>query len=71
MRGVGRADVPLYFKFPTTKQMRCPVNAYVFSVPIDPFTLDAAERTPGNRIVAFRQIEVDDGAWNLDVFKVF
>ena len=30
MQGVGRADVLLYFKCPTTKQMRCPVNAYVF-----------------------------------------
>jgi len=30
MRGVGRADVLLHFKCPTTKQMRCPVNAYVF-----------------------------------------
>ena len=29
MQGVGRADVLLYFKCPTTKQMRCPVNAYV------------------------------------------
>jgi hypothetical protein len=28
MQGVGRADVLLYFKRPTTKQMRCPVNAY-------------------------------------------
>jgi hypothetical protein len=28
MQGVGRADVLLYFKCPTTKQMRCPVNAY-------------------------------------------
>ena len=30
MQGVGCADVLLYFKYPTTKQMRCPVNAYVF-----------------------------------------
>ncbi len=30
MQGVGRADVLLYFKCPTTKQMRCPVNAYLF-----------------------------------------
>ena len=29
MQGVGCADVHLYFKCPTTKQMRCPVNAYV------------------------------------------
>ena len=29
MQGVGRADVLLYFKCPTTKQIRCPVNAYV------------------------------------------
>ena len=29
MQGVGRADVLLYFKGPTTRQMRCPVNAYV------------------------------------------
>lgn len=43
----------------------------IFSVPIDPFILDAAERTRGFRIVAFRQIQVDDGAWNLDVFQVF
>jgi two-component system NtrC family response regulator len=28
MQGVGRADVLLYFKCPTTKQMRCPVKAY-------------------------------------------
>jgi hypothetical protein len=28
MQGVGRADVLLYFKCPTTKQMLCPVNAY-------------------------------------------
>jgi len=28
MQGVGRADVLLYFKCPTTRQMRCPVNAY-------------------------------------------
>ena len=28
MQGVGCADVLLYFKRPTTKQMRCPVNAY-------------------------------------------
>ena len=28
MHGVGCADVLLYFKCPTTKQMRCPVNAY-------------------------------------------
>jgi hypothetical protein len=28
MQGVGRADVLLYFNCPTTKQMRCPVNAY-------------------------------------------
>ena len=28
MQGVGHADVLLYFKYPTTKQMRCPVNAY-------------------------------------------
>ena len=26
--GVGRADDLLYFKCPTTKQVRCPVNAY-------------------------------------------
>ncbi|MEN8806303.1 MAG: hypothetical protein ABF291_02420, partial [Desulfobacterales bacterium] len=33
--GVGRADVLLYFKCPTTKQMRCPVNAYgAFKCPI-------------------------------------
>ena len=31
MQGVGRADVLLYFKCPTTKQMRCPVNAYAVS----------------------------------------
>ena len=28
MQGVGCADVLLYFKSPTTKQMLCPVNAY-------------------------------------------
>jgi hypothetical protein len=28
MQGVERADVLLYFKRPTTQQMRCPVNAY-------------------------------------------
>jgi len=28
MQGVGSADVLLYFKCPTTKQMRCPENAY-------------------------------------------
>jgi len=28
MQGVGRADVLSYFKCPTTKQMRCAVNAY-------------------------------------------
>jgi hypothetical protein len=28
MQGVGRTDVTLYFKCPTIKQMRCPVNAY-------------------------------------------
>jgi hypothetical protein len=28
MQGVGRADDLLYFKCQTTKQMRCPVNAY-------------------------------------------
>ena len=28
MQGVGGADVLLYFKCPTTKQMRYPVNAY-------------------------------------------
>ena len=32
MQGVGHADVLLYFKCPTTKQMRCPVNAYSGSV---------------------------------------
>jgi len=37
MQGVGRADVLLYFKRPTTKQMRCPVNAYTISI----------ERLPG------------------------
>ena len=31
MQGVGRADVLLYFKCPTTRQMRCPVNAYAVS----------------------------------------
>ena len=30
MQGVGCADVLLYFKCPTTKQMRCPVNTYIF-----------------------------------------
>lgn len=43
----------------------------IFSVSIEALILDAAERTRGDRIVAFRQIEVDDGAWNLDVFQVF
>ena len=28
MQGVGRADILLYFKRPTTQQIRCPVNAY-------------------------------------------
>ena len=28
MRGIRRADVLLYFKCPTTKEIRCPVNAY-------------------------------------------
>jgi hypothetical protein len=28
MQGVGCTDVLLYFKCPTTKQMRCPVNVY-------------------------------------------
>jgi hypothetical protein len=28
MQGVGCADVLVYFKCPTAKQMRCPVNAY-------------------------------------------
>jgi len=28
MQGVGDADLLLYFKCPTKKQMRCPVNAY-------------------------------------------
>jgi len=28
MQGVGHADVILYFKCPTTKQMRYPVKAY-------------------------------------------
>jgi hypothetical protein len=28
MQGVGRVDVLLYFKCPTTKQMRCTVNPY-------------------------------------------
>ena len=40
-------------------------------MPIKPIILDVAERTPADRIVAFRQIEVDDGARNLDVFQVF
>ena len=31
MQGVGCANVLLYFKCPTTKQMRCPVNAYAVS----------------------------------------
>jgi hypothetical protein len=29
MQGVGYADDLLYFKCPTTKQMRCTVNAYL------------------------------------------
>ena len=32
MQGVGPADVLLYFKCPTTEQMRCPVNAYLFFI---------------------------------------
>ena len=28
MQGVGCTDVLLYFKCPTTNQMRCPVKAY-------------------------------------------
>ena len=71
MQGVGCADVLLYFKCPTTKQMRCPVNAYVFSVPIDLPGLNAAKRTRGGRIVALRQIEVDDATGDLDVFDIF
>jgi hypothetical protein len=31
LNSVGRADVLLYFKCPTTRQMRCPVNDYRFS----------------------------------------
>jgi hypothetical protein len=31
MQGVGCADVLLYFKCPTTMQMRYPVNAYQIS----------------------------------------
>ena len=34
MEGVGRADLLLYFKCPTAKQMRCPVNAYKNSMDI-------------------------------------
>jgi len=34
VQGVGRADVLLYFKCPTTKQMRCPVNAYYEGVDV-------------------------------------
>jgi len=30
MQGIGRADILLYFKCPTTRQIRCPVNAYLF-----------------------------------------
>jgi hypothetical protein len=33
MQGVGHAEALLYFKCPTTKQMRCPVNAYEKSSP--------------------------------------
>ena len=40
----------------------------IFSVPIDLSGLNAAERTRGDRIVALRQIEVDDGTGDLDVF---
>jgi hypothetical protein len=36
MQGVGRADVLLYFKCPTTKQMRCPLNAYKISIERSP-----------------------------------
>lgn len=43
----------------------------LFSVPIDLFILDAAQRTPVDRIVALRQIEVDDSTRDLDVFEVF
>jgi hypothetical protein len=32
MQGVGCADDLLYFKRPTTQQMRCPVNAYPASL---------------------------------------
>jgi hypothetical protein len=32
MQGVGRADDLLYFKSPTTTQMRCPANAYELDI---------------------------------------
>jgi hypothetical protein len=39
MQGVGRADGLLYFKCPATKQMRCPVNAYLtFSSALSNYT---------------------------------
>jgi hypothetical protein len=28
LQGFGHADVLLYFKYPLTRQMRCPVNDY-------------------------------------------
>ena len=40
-------------------------------MPIDLSGLNVAEKTTGDRIVALRQIEVDDGARDLDVFEVF
>jgi hypothetical protein len=50
MQGIGRADVLLYFKRPTTQQMRYPVNAYkkTFSVgPNKPSARWATQTVPG------------------------
>lgn len=40
-------------------------------MPIDLPGLNATERTRGDRIVALRQVEVDDGTGDLDVFEIF
>ena len=56
MQGVGCADDLLYFKCPTTKQMRCPVNAYqIFTMPPTPApyqiaSLFSTRRTAGKGI---------------------
>jgi hypothetical protein len=48
MQDVGRADVLLYFKCPTTKKMRCHVNAYKKTSSTDAiFSFPALEKTHG------------------------